>query len=80
MRISSYAYNPIGTRYFSPIFSSEPVQVDWDSESGQVIEKTLWAMVEAEAAAHQVKALDAEDAPVVFLDDNGDIVEQPSKI
>ena len=53
MKINFYSnyQNPIQYKYTTPTFQARPIKVDWKSEAGQLIEKTLLALASAAAAA-----------------------------
>ena len=51
MKVNFYTNNQSTVKYQPLAFMAKPIKVDWNSESGQIIEKTLLALASAAAAA-----------------------------
>ena len=53
MKVNFYTYNqnPTQYKYTTPIFKAKAIKVNWNSESGKLIEKTLLAFAASAAAA-----------------------------
>ncbi len=76
MKCEFYTYNTNPVRYQTPNFMARPIKVDWNSESGKLIEKSLMAMAVASAVT-KLPLMSFENKYFIKMDNDGNVIKKP---